>query len=198
MTNTSFFTITHLNKTLKYFSMKTNKLKITISLFSMLLCIGVFAQRQGGQGGPGGRGGGQGQQRGGKPDAAKILSMLDTNGDNKIDKTEAAKDQRGKISQNFDQIDTNDDSLIDEDELSASLNGRGDKRVSAIKIMKEVDDNRDGKLNQLEIAAKEKLELTNNFEEIDTNQDNELDLEELKVFYSKGDKKKRKKGKRPN
>lgn len=170
--------------------MKANKLKIIISIFSILFCFTVFAQPPGVQGRPGGRSGGQGQQRGGKTVAAKTLSMLDTNGDDKIDKSEAAQDQRGRISQDFDQIDTNDDATIDIDELKASLNGSRGKGVSVERIMKEVDDNRDGKLNQLEIAAKEKLELTNNFEKIDTNQDNEIDLEELKVFYSKREKNK--------
>ncbi|MBJ2173390.1 EF-hand domain-containing protein [Aureibaculum sp. A20] len=121
---------------------------------------------------------------------------MDTNNDDKIDVDEASKDQRGEISQDFDLIDTNDDKYIDLSELEASLNGKGPKGESAEKIMKEVDDNADGKLNAIEIAAKEKLLLTNNFEEIDTNDDNEIDLEELKYFLSKSDKKKSKKRKK--
>ena len=170
--------------------MKSNKLKITVTIFSMLLCFGVFAQR--GQGGRGGRQG-ESQQRGGKPDAAKILGMLDTNNDDRIDKDEASKDKRGKISENFDEIDTNDDELIDLEELEASLNNRKPKRVSAEKILKEVDDNGDGTLNELEVAAKDKQDLSENFKEIDINKDNELDLEELKAFYAKNEKSKRKK-----
>ena len=171
--------------------MKNYNLKMTITIFSMLLCASIFAQGSGGQRGKRG-----GQNNGGKPDASQILSKLDTNNDDKIDVDEASKDQRGRISQDFDLIDTNDDKYIDLSELKASLNGKGPKGESAERIMKEVDDNADGKLNALEIAAKEKLLLTNNFEEIDTNDDNEIDLEELKYFLSKSDKKKSKKRKK--
>jgi len=165
-----------------------NNLKITISIFSILICFSAFAQRSGGQGGRGG-GGGQRPQRNAKPDAAKILSMLDTNKDDKIDKSEASEDKRGRISQRFDEIDVNDDGFIDLEELKASLNNRKPRRKSAERVIKEVDDNGDGTLNQLEIAAKKNLFLKNNFESIDTNKDNEIDLEELRVFYAKTDKK---------
>tara|TARA_R110002073_G_scaffold72537_1_gene177323 strand:- start:319922 stop:320440 length:519 start_codon:yes stop_codon:yes gene_type:complete len=170
--------------------MKTSKLKITITIFSMLLCFGMFAQRpQGGQGGK--RGGGQ--QRGGQPDASVIMSMLDTNKDEKIDRDEASKDKRGRIEENFNSIDTNDDQYIDLNELKASLNIKAPKKDSAENVLKEVDDNKDGSLNKLEIAAKEKLDLINNFSTIDVNKDNELDLEELTTFYAKSKKSKRKK-----
>ncbi|RPE00807.1 EF-hand domain-containing protein [Aureibaculum marinum] len=170
--------------------MKNKNQKLAISIFLFLLCFGVFAQRPGEQGR---RSNGQG----GKPDASQILSKLDTNSDNKIDIDEASKDQRSKISQDFDTIDTNDDQYIDLAELEASLNRKNrPKENSAEQIIKEVDDNADGKLNTLEIAAKEKLLLTNNFDEIDTNDDNEIDLEELKAFLKKSDTKKLKKKKR--
>lgn len=175
--------------------MKPNKLKISISIFSLLLCFGVFAQGPPG-GGQGGRsGGGQGQQRGGsQPNASEILSKLDTNNDSKISESEASKDRRGKIAEDFDEIDSNNDSFIDLNELKDSLGNRSSKRqpkkVSAKKIIKEVDDNGDETLNELEVAAEKKRDLIKNFNTIDTNQDNELDLEELKVFYDKNDKSK--------
>ena len=177
--------------------MNNNKLKLIATIFSILLCVTVFAQPPGGHGGRGGRGGGQGQQRGGKPDASKILSMLDSNNDSKISKSEAAKDRRGKISEDFDIIDANKDEFIDLEELTASLNNiksdRKPKKISAEKVLKEVDDNGDGKLNELEVAAKDNRQLLQNFSEIDTNKDSEIDLEELNAFYSKKDKKQRRK-----
>jgi len=176
--------------------MKGKKLKIVIIIFSMLLSSSTFAQKpQGGQGGRNGGEQGKGQQRDGKSDASEILSKLDTNNDNKIDKDEASNDRKGKISEDFDEIDTTDDGFIDLEELKASLNDRKPKKISAKKVLKEVDDNGDGTLNELEVAAKEKLELSKNFIKIDTNHDDELDLEELKTFYDKIDKPKRKKRK---
>ena len=168
--------------------MKKNKLKIVITISSMLLCFGVFAQGspRGGQGG--GRGQGGGQQRGEKPDASEILSKLDTNNDDKIDKDEASNDERGKIAEDFDVIDTSGDGLIDMEELKASLNGRKKpKKVSPEKLIKQIDDDGNGKLNELEVAAKGKQDLSEKFSKIDTNEDAELDLEELKAFFGKVD-----------
>ncbi len=164
--------------------MNNNNLKTTITIFSMLLCFSLFAQGPPG-GGQGGRGGGKGQQRE-KPDASEILDKLDTNRDNLIDKDEAAADKRGKIAEDFYEIDTNDDGFIDLEELKDSLNDRKKpKKISAKKIIEEVDDNGDETLNELEVAAKGKKALFENFREIDTNEDGELDLEELKVFFKK-------------
>lgn len=173
--------------------MKNNQLKTGLTIFSMLLCFSVFAQGPPGGGGQGGRGGGRGQQRGGTPDASEILSKLDINKDQVIDKEEAANDKRGKIVEDFDVIDTNEDGVIDLDELKASLDDKKPKKISANKIIKEVDDNADGTLNELEVAAKNKIELSDNFSKIDTNNDGQLDLAELKAFYETHDKPKRKK-----
>ena len=163
-----------------------NYKKIVTTLFSILFCFSLFAQGPPGGGQGGGRGQGQGQQKGGKPDASEILSMLDTNDDNLIDKDEASKDKKGKISEDFDEIDSNEDGFIDLKELKDSLNNRKPtrRRVSPEKLLKEVDDNEDGTLNELEVAAKEKRELSDNFSEIDANQDGELDIDELKAFYA--------------
>ena len=171
--------------------MKKSKLNIAITMVIMLFCLAAVAQRpQGRQGGRNGRG----QQGAAQPNVSKIFSTLDTNNDKKIDVDEASKDKRGKIAQDFDIIDTNNDKFIDFDELTEALNNDNSKRINAERVLKEVDDNKDGTLNRLEIAAKEKLDLTNNFSEIDLNQDNELDLQELKAYYAKKAKPKRKKG----
>ena len=155
----------------------------------MVLSLTVFAQR------PGGRSGGQGQHRGAKPDATKILAQLDTNNDNKIDVREASKDKRGKISEHFERIDANGDEFIDLEELKASLNNRRSekkpKKVSADKLIKAIDDNGDGTLNELEVAAKNDKRLIENFKWIDTNNDKELDVAELKAFLLKDNKKSR-------
>jgi Ca2+-binding EF-hand superfamily protein len=169
--------------------MKNNQLKTILTVFSMLLCFSVFAQGPPGGGGQGGRG----QQRGGTPDASEILSKLDINKDQVIDKDEAASDERGKISEDFDVIDTNEDGVIDLDELKVSLDDSKPRKISAKKIIKAVDDNGDGTLNELEVAAKKKIELSDNFSKIDTNSDGELDLEELKAFFETDDKPKRRK-----
>lgn len=173
--------------------MKKRNIKLTITIFSLTLGLATFAQGPpgGGQGGRGGRQGG-GQQRSEKPEASDILKLLDANNDDLIDKDEASKDERGKISQDFDIIDSNEDGFIDLEELEASLDSSKPRKVSPEKLLKEVDQDGDGLLNELEVAAKDKRDLMNNFSEIDINGDSQLDAEELKVFYSKTEKKKRK------
>jgi Ca2+-binding EF-hand superfamily protein len=171
--------------------MKTNIIKTTITFLALFMSFTFFAQGRGGGQGRGGDRQGGGQQRGGRPDAAEILKMLDTDDDDKISKEEASKDRRGKISEDFDEIDANEDGFIDLDELKASLENRRPKKISAKKVLKEADQNEDGKLSELEVAAKDRKELVNNFSKIDTNEDGELDIDELKAFYSKNDGKKK-------
>lgn len=177
-------------------NMKTNKAKVTFIILVLLISITAFAQGPpGGQGGRGGRQGGGDQQRQ-KPDASEILKLLDTNNDDKIDKDEAEKDKRGKISKDFDIIDSDEDGFIDLEELEASLDSSKPRKVSAEKLLKEVDQDENGLLNELEVAAKDKRDLMEHFSEIDENNDGQLDLEELKSFYSaKDDKKKKRKEK---
>lgn len=173
--------------------MKSNRLKITLSIFSMLLCMSVYSQRQGGQ-----RGGDrQGGQRGQKPTAAMILEKLDTNNDEVISKEEAAKDDRKEIYDNFAEIDSNEDGVIDLEELKESLkNKKRRRKPNAKKLIKQIDDNGDGTLNKLEVAAKENRLLSKNFDEIDTNEDGELDKGELKAFFAKNEKKRKKRRRR--
>lgn len=171
-----------------------NTLKTASICFLLLLTTSLYAQGSRGGGQRGGRGQGGNQQRNNKPDATEIFSKLDTNNDGVIDKDEASADERGKIAEVFEDIDTNSDEVIDLEELKASINDRKKpKKVSAEKILREVDDNEDGSLNELEVAAKDKRDLIENFHKIDTNQDNELDLEELKAFYTNNEPPKRKK-----
>lgn len=170
--------------------MKSNKLKITTSIVALLLCMNVYSQRQGGRQGGGDR---QGmKQRGGQPDAEMILKKLDTNNDGVIDKDEAANDERKGISDRFDEIDANEDGVINLEELKASLEGGKRKKPNAKKIIKQIDDNGDGKLNKLEVAAKKNRLISKNFDEIDANDDNEIDLKELKAFLAKNEKKRKK------
>ncbi|WP_179334470.1 EF-hand domain-containing protein [Winogradskyella costae] len=169
--------------------MNYKKIKIAITVFSMLVCIPMFAQ--GPPGGGGGRRGGSGAPKGGKPDASEILKVLDANNDDLIDKDEASKAERGKISQDFDTIDSNEDGFIDLEELESFLDSSKPKKVSAEKLLKEVDQDEDGLLNELEVAAKDKRDLMEHFSVIDVNADSQLDLEELKAFYSKDEDKKK-------
>lgn len=172
--------------------MKNNRLKIIISIFSMLLCVSVFAQRQGGQGENRGgqRGGGQGQQRGERPDASQILAMLDTNDDAKISKEEASKARRGKLSEDFDAIDSNEDGFLVLEELETFFNNRKPKDVSPEKIIKKADKNDDGLLSKEELSSKRNRQMLKHFEAIDTDKDSQLNLEELKVFLSKNKRRK--------
>ncbi|WP_179352524.1 EF-hand domain-containing protein [Winogradskyella vidalii] len=164
-----------------------NSIKVTLTILAVFINVIAFAQGPPG-GGQGGRGGGQGgPSKGEKPDATEILKLLDTNNDDMIDKVEAVEDERGKIAKDFDEIDTNEDGFIDLEELEIELNREGPRKVTAKKLLKEVDQNEDGLLNELEVAAKDKRDLMDNFNDIDTNADSQLDLEELKVFYSKED-----------
>lgn len=173
--------------------MKNKKIKLIITIFSILISFTAFAQGPpgGGKGGRGGQGGGP--PKGKKPNASEILKLLDANNDDKIDKEEASKDERGKILKDFDLIDADEDGFIDLEELKAELNNKGPRKISAKKLLKEVDQDEDGLLNELEVAAKDKRDLMANFNEIDVNKDSQLDLVELKAFYSNKDKKKRRK-----
>ena len=79
-------------------------MKLRITLFSILLTFSLFAQ--GPTRGQGGRSGGQDKRsQKEKPTASKIIELLDVNGDYKIDREEASKDQRGKILEDFDPTD---------------------------------------------------------------------------------------------
>ncbi|WP_298551074.1 EF-hand domain-containing protein [uncultured Algibacter sp.] len=168
--------------------------KIVISAFAMFLCLGVFAQRQGGplRDGQGNRDGGQrgGQQQREKPDASRILAMLDTNDDDKISKEEASKAKRGKLSDNFDIIDVNDDGFLVLEELETFFEKGKSKKVSPEKIIKKADKNDDGLLSEEELSSKRNRHILKNFKAIDTDMNSQISLEELKVFLSESKRRK--------
>jgi Ca2+-binding EF-hand superfamily protein len=173
--------------------MNTTELKSVITLFALFASLTIFAQRPGGRGGMQNRSQGNRPAKNEKPDASKIMSMLDINNDNKIDVDEASKDKRGKIAENFSEIDADSNGFISLEELKASLENRKSKRISAQELIKKADDNKDGKLNELEIAVSKNKMLSDNFKTIDTNKDAELDVEEIKTFLkSKRDAKRKK------
>ncbi|WP_417875911.1 EF-hand domain-containing protein [Winogradskyella sediminis] len=131
--------------------MKYRPIKLAIVVMSMLISFGSFAQ-----GPPGGSHGGKqggGPNKGEKPDASEILKLLDINSDGKIDKDEASKDERGKIAEDFEITDSNEDGYIDIEELEASLDSSKPKKISVKALLKAVDQNEDGQLNELEVAA---------------------------------------------
>lgn len=163
--------------------MKDNRFIKAITFFSILFSLSTFAQGPPGGGGQGRQGGGQ--QRGQAPSALDILAKFDLNKDEVIDRDEASKDRRGKLSEDFNMIDENSDAVIDIKEIKASLNNRKSrkKKIAPKNIIKQVDDNGDGTLNELELAAKNKKNIIKSFKEIDTNNDGELDLNELQVFF---------------
>ena len=156
-----------------------------LSLLALLFAMPLLAQRVPGSGQGRGRLSGQ---RGGTPDASQIIKRLDANGDHVIDRDEASKDTRGRLYETFDSIDFNSDGVLDETELNEAFKSRRSsqrpKPIAPKTVIKQVDDNGDGTLNALEVAAKDQKDLSANFSTIDTNQDGELDLEELTVYYA--------------
>lgn len=175
--------------------MKKKDLKVIVTLFTMLFCVTVFSQRPSRGQGQGRDRGNRGGERGGKPSALQIINQLDLDKDKMIDRAETSKDEKGKIAKDFDIIDANGDEYISLEELEAALSKDGPMQMSPEKLIKVIDENGDGTLNELEVAAKDNRELSLNFSAIDTNENYELDIDELKAFFAKTDDKKRKKRK---
>lgn len=173
--------------------MKYNRFKAAMSIFTLLLTVGVYAQGPPGGGQMGGRGQGvgqgqgdrQGQERRERPDPAQIIEMLDTNDDDKISREEASKAKRGKLSEHFDAIDANEDGFIVLEELQAFFNENKPKKVSPEKIIKKADKDKDGQLSKEELDTKRTSRLLKRFKDIDTDKNGQINLEELKAFMSK-------------
>ncbi len=85
--------------------MKTKTLKTVVFILSLVFGIQVNAQSK--------------NQNKQKPDFERIIKKLDANKDGLIDKSEAAKGERKRISENFDKIDNDSDGFISLEELKA-------------------------------------------------------------------------------
>jgi len=159
--------------------MKKNILKSGLLTAILLITVAVNAQGRRNM-----NGSGQSRQSQ-KPNAEKIMSMLDTNNDNKIDIEEASQAKRGKMAERFDMLDSNEDGFIDLEELKS---GKSDKKTNKErmprpeKIFEAVDNNKDVKLDALEVAAKEQGTLKEHFSDIDANADGFIDMDELKAY----------------
>lgn len=164
---------------------------ILVIIGFVLISINLKAQQGGrmGQSGQGMRGGGQ------RPSAEQILERLDQDGDGKISKSEASEAQRGKLSENFDMLDANSDGYIDIEELDGGAKKKqsGDKRAKG--LMKSIDANNDNQLDELEVAASEKLEIKNNFSKIDSDSDGYIIEDELRTYFKDENSSKKKKSK---
>lgn len=127
-------------------------------------------QRRGGREHGGGRGGAGGAAR------------LDTDGDGRISRAEAARSPR--LSQNFDQVDANKDGYVVRAELRAHMQRERPKR-EAERAQRfdakfaEADLNRDGKLSKIEVQEK-MPRLASGFAFLDENRDGFLSKSELK------------------
>jgi len=178
--------------------MRNNILKVAVLAVALVLSVPVNAQQEG-------RGKQNKNAQHNKPDSDQVIARLDTNNDGKIDKEEASQAPRGKLVENFDNLDSNNDGYVVLEELEArGASGNKNKqkgKPSPEKVFEMVDNNNDGQLDKLEVAAKDRGRLEENFATIDTNSDDAISMEELKVFHesnrSKGKsngKKKRNKG----
>ena len=104
------------------------------------------------------------------PNARAAAAKLDTDGDKRISRAEAAA--RPGLAKHFDDIDSNRDGYITHEEMQAYRQKQMAARVKAI------DTNGDGKISRAEADAKAPR-LANQFDKLDTNKDGFLSREEL-------------------
>ncbi len=102
------------------------------------------------------------------------LQALDTSGDGKISREEAA--QSKGLAKHFDQIDANKDGFLTREEFAAQR-----ARMAAAKL-KAVDKDGDGRISRVEAEAKAPR-LAKNFDQIDTNKDGYLSKEEITAAW---------------
>jgi Ca2+-binding EF-hand superfamily protein len=104
------------------------------------------------------------------------LKKIDTDGDGKISKAEAAA--RPKLAERFDAIDANKDGFITRDEMRAAH-----QKMAAAKF-KSVDTNGDGRISRAEADANAPR-LAKHFTEVDANKDGFVSKEELAAAKQK-------------
>lgn len=155
--------------------MKNNILKVVVLAVALVLSVPAIAQQQG-----------RGKQHN-KPNPDQVIARLDANNDGKIDKEEASKAAKGSLVENFDNLDSNNDGYIVLEEFNVRTTGNKNKQMrkpSPEKVFEMVDNNKDGQLDKLEVAAKGSGNLEDNFSKIDTNLDDAISMDELKSFRS--------------
>ncbi len=155
--------------------MKNNILKVVVLAVALVLSVPAIAQQQG-----------RGKQQN-KPSPDQVITRLDTNNDGKIDKEEASKAPKGNLAENFDNLDSNNDGFIVLEEFKVRTSGNKNKqkrKPSPEKVFEMVDNNKDGQLDKLEVAAKDRGNLEDNFARIDTNSDDAISMDELKDFQA--------------
>lgn len=110
----------------------------------------------------------------GKGEMKGKLQSMDTNGDGKISREEAA--QSKGLTKHFDQIDTNKDGFLTREEFAAQ------RAKMAAARMKAVDKDGDGRISRAEADAKAPR-LSKNFDQIDANKDGYLGREEMAAAW---------------
>ncbi len=149
---------------------------------AVLIGIGITAQAQEM---------GNSQNKKEKPTPEIILSKLDVNKDQRIDKNEAKETPRGKLyerfNERFNEIDTNADGFITLEELKAikSLKSKREKNGKQAVHFQSIDKNEDGFLNFAEVKGSQFEILKSEFTKIDTNSDGRLHSSELRAFADK-------------
>lgn len=104
------------------------------------------------------------------PNARAAAAKLDTDGDKRISRAEAAA--RPGLAKHFDDIDSNRDGYLSPEELQAYRQKQMGARLKAI------DTNGDGKISRAEADAKAPR-LASHFDKLDTNKDGFVSREEL-------------------